>query len=86
LANTPSGTSLLDLNQARALEDGRFGAKRLVCRRLLRELMPMRPLLPAILSHGARRDHGHFDIRGFLMGFALSAMIGAAFYIILTAG
>jgi hypothetical protein len=32
------------------------------------------------------RERGHFNIRGFLMGFALSAMIGAAFYIYFTAG
>jgi len=50
------------------------------------ELMPMQPLLPAILSRAARRERGHFNIRGFLMGFALSAMIGAAFFIYLTAG
>ena len=45
----------------------------------------MQPLLPAILSRAARLERGHFNIRGFLMGFALSAMIGAAFYIYLTA-
>jgi hypothetical protein len=46
----------------------------------------MQPLLPAIPSHPSRRERGHVSIRGFLMGFALSAMIGAAFYIYLTAG
>jgi hypothetical protein len=59
---------------------------RLLCRHLLMELMPMQPLLPAIPSHAARRERGHFNIRGFLMGFVLSAMIGVAFYIYVTAG
>jgi len=47
---------------------------------------PMAPRLPTDAVHTANQGPGRLDIRGFLVGFAVSAAMGAALYICLAAG
>jgi hypothetical protein len=46
---------------------------------------PMMPLLPTVLPPPVGQEPRRFDIRGFLVGIVLSAVIGAVLYIFLIA-
>jgi hypothetical protein len=46
----------------------------------------MESSLQVIPQRAAGRERDHFNILGFMTGFALSAAIGAVLYIYLTAG
>ena len=50
------------------------------------EQMSMESSLQVILRQAAGREQRPFVILGFLVGFALSLMIGAVLYIFLTRG
>jgi hypothetical protein len=43
----------------------------------------MMPLLPSVLPPPVGQEPRRFDIRGFLVGFALSSVIGAVLYLFL---